>query len=188
MAAGKKLSPPRPPRKGKPRSSGKVPSPSGSPGLAEGTPQPYILQHYDKWAEKRFGRLTPYLFRFYNWWIEKLSKKQHRDCDIAKQIGSGMRFFLNSAVFWIIVYSLAMVITVRPVTFESLLLAGLPILISVPFFLVFLLMLKRVEVFAAKRRNIDLVSRSIWELNKSTLIRCTVGKIPTFIKEYKTPR
>ncbi len=49
--------------------------------------------------------------------------------------------------------------------------------------MLFLQLLKRVEKYAAARRNIDLVSRAIWELNKSLLIRLTIGKISTFIKE-----
>jgi hypothetical protein len=180
METGEKSASARPPRKSKSAQGG---NPPPLPDWVKGTPQPYVLRHYDRWAERRFGRLTPYFFRCFYGWAQRLSKEEEPKNDLAKQIGRGMRFFLNSAVFWIIVYSLALAITLRPLSLESLLLAGLPILISVPFFLLFLLMLKRIEAYAAKRRNIDLVSRSIWELNKSALIRRTVGKIPTFIKE-----
>jgi hypothetical protein len=180
METGKKSAPARPPGKSK---SPQGVNPSALPAWVKGTPQPYVLRHYDRWAERRFGRLTPYLFHCFYGWAQRFSKKQPLHDEIARQIGRSMRFFLNSIVFWIIVYSLALAITLRPVSLESLLIAGIPIFISVPFFLVFLVMLKRVEAYAAKRRNIDLVSRSIWELNKSALIRCTVGKIPTFIKE-----
>ncbi len=147
------------------------------------TPQPQMFRYYDHFAKRAFGRLIARLFQSCCQWKQNISKRPYNDDELVRQIGSNMRFFLNSAVIWIIVFSIALAITLGPLSIKSLLLASIPIFILVIFFLVFLVILKRIEAYAARKRNIDLVSRAIWEFNKSSFIRCLIGKLATFIKE-----
>lgn len=68
---------------------------------------------------------------------------------------------------------------------ESLVIALIPIIIAVLFFLLFMRLLKAIENDAAKERDIELTSRVIWEFNKSWVIRAAIGKIKAFIEEKK---
>jgi hypothetical protein len=109
-----------------------------------------------------------------------------QDDSLATKIGicgSCMRFFLNSTTALAIMISFYILLVVQPVTPKVLIIASMPIGTAALFFIIFLRLLKQVENFAADKRDIDLASRAIWELNKSFLIRLTVGRIPTFIKE-----
>ncbi len=71
----------------------------------------------------------------------------------------------------------------RPLRLESLLIALIPVAVAVTFFIIFLRLLKMIESHAHKRKDILLSSRIIWEFNKSWIIRCTIGKIKSFIEE-----
>ena len=94
-----------------------------------------------------------------------------------------MRFFLNLACFLIIILFLFSI--PRPLTPESLMIAFIPVIVAVLFFLAFLRLLKNIETDAAKHRDIELTTRVIGEFNKSWVIRAAIGKIPTFKIEKK---
>jgi hypothetical protein len=97
--------------------------------------------------------------------------------------GSCMRFFLNAAAAIGTMISLCLLAFVHPLNLKILIVVSMPLAMSLLFFIIFLRLLKQVENFAAGRGDIGLVSRVIWELNKSFLIRLTCGRTPTFIKE-----
>ena len=94
-----------------------------------------------------------------------------------------MRFFLNLACLLII--TLFILSIPRPLTLESLLIALIPLVVAVLFFLAFLRLLKNIESDAAKNRDIELTTRVIGEFNKSWIIRAAIGRIPTFKIEKK---
>lgn len=100
-----------------------------------------------------------------------------------RELGRCMRFFLNATAFLTLIFWIFLQWEIRPLTIEFVVFASIPIVTAALFFLVFLRRLKLVEKRAAAMQDIDLVSRSIWELNKSWIIRSLVGKIPTFIEE-----
>jgi hypothetical protein len=114
---------------------------------------------------------------------ENESLQKYQDGVLTTNIGSVMRFFLNLTLLLTIENTIIIIMTISPLTTEIILIALIPIVNSTFFFIIFLLLLKRVEESAASRRNIDLVSRAIWELNKSLFIRLIIGKTSTFIEE-----
>ena len=102
-----------------------------------------------------------------------------------KDTGRSMRFFLNLSFASILAFTIAILFGSQPVTPVTVILA-LIFIITTTSFLSYLHSLKRIEQYAAKERNIGLVSRIIWEFNKSCLIRSIIGKIQTFIEEGST--
>jgi len=94
-----------------------------------------------------------------------------------------MRFFLNLSFVLMLAFSVFVIFDSRPKTTLSVIIALTPLVTTIIFFLIFLRLLKRVEKYALRRRNIELVSRIIWEFNKSYLIRLVIGKIQAFIEE-----
>jgi hypothetical protein len=97
--------------------------------------------------------------------------------------GSCMRFFLNAAAAIGTMISLLLLTFVRPLNLKILIVVSMPLAISLLLFIIFLRLLKQVENLAAGRGDIGLVSRVIWELNKSFLIRAAIGRTPTFMKD-----
>lgn len=96
-----------------------------------------------------------------------------------------MRFFLNAACILITSFSVLILCAPQPVTSENLLIALIPVLLAVLFFLAFLRLLKLIEGIAAEEKDILLTSRIIWEYNRSWIIRAITGKIKAFIEEEK---
>jgi hypothetical protein len=90
-----------------------------------------------------------------------------------------MRFFLNLSCFLIIFVTLLLCVP-RPLVFEGLMLAFVPVLIALLFFVAFLRLLKDLENKAAEDKDIELTTRVLGEFNKSWVIRQIIGEIPTF--------
>ncbi len=109
--------------------------------------------------------------------------EEHQDAFLTKEIGRSMRFFLNLACLFLIV--LFVLSIPRPLTPENLVIASIPVVVAVIFFLAFLGLLKNIENDAAKTRDIELTSRVISEFNKSWVIRAAVGRIQAFKVEKK---
>ena len=109
--------------------------------------------------------------------------EENHDAFLTREIGRSMRFFLNLACLLII--ALFLLSIPRPLTLESLLIALIPLVVAVLFFLAFLRLLKNIESDAAKHRDIELTTRVIGEFNKSWVIRAAIGRIPTFKIEKK---
>jgi hypothetical protein len=80
-------------------------------------------------------------------------------------------------------FSVFVIFDSHPKTTLSVIIALTPLVTTIIFFLVFLRILKGIEQYATRKRNIELVSRIIWEFNKSRLIRSIIGKIQAFIEE-----
>lgn len=113
--------------------------------------------------------------------VRRLKKDQ--DKKFTEEIGRSMRFFLNLSFVLMLAFSVFVIFDSRPKTTLSVIIALTPLVTTIIFFLIFLRLLKRVEKYALRRRNIELVSRIIWEFNKSYLIRLVIGKIQAFIEE-----
>lgn len=109
--------------------------------------------------------------------------EENHDALLTREIGRSMRFFLNLACFLIIILFLLSI--PRPLTPESLMIALIPLIVAVVFFLGFLRLLKNIESDAAKNRDIKLTTMVIGEFNKSWVIRAAIGKIPVFKIEKK---
>ena len=101
---------------------------------------------------------------------------------LARQIGSYMRFFLNSSLVLMISISLFILLDLQQVTPKGLLLAGIPLVTAVFFFITSLQILKRIEKYAVATKNIDIVGNIISEYNKSYIIKLVMGKIDPFIE------
>jgi len=91
-----------------------------------------------------------------------------------------MRFFLNLSCLLIITLTVFLLSLPRVLTPEGLIIALIPVIVAVLFFLAFLRLLKNLEQDAARIRNLELVTRVLREFNKSWVIRAIVGKIKTF--------
>ena len=103
---------------------------------------------------------------------------------VARQIGSYMRFSLNSSLALLISssFSLFILSDVQQVTPMGLLLGSIPLVTALFFFINFLLMLKRIEKYAFATKNINILSYVTSEYNKSYIIKLVVGKIDPFIE------
>lgn len=104
---------------------------------------------------------------------------------LARQIGSYMRFFLNASLVLMIsipLFILLDLLDLQQVTPRGLLLAGIPLVTAVFFFITSLQILKRIEKYAVATKNIDIVSNIISEYNKSYIIKLVIGKIDSFIE------
>ncbi len=109
--------------------------------------------------------------------------EESRDAFLTKEIGRSMRFFLNvSCLFIVILFLLSIP---RPLTPAALMIALIPVIVALAFFLAFLRLLKNIESDAAKNRDIALTTRVIGEFNKSWIIRAAIGRIPAFKIEKK---
>ena|SRR5271157_324557 len=109
--------------------------------------------------------------------------EENRDAFLTKEIGRSMRFFLNVSCLFIVILFLFSI--PQPLTPESLMIALIPVIVAVLFFLAFLRLLKNIESEAAKHRDIALTTRVIGEFNKSWIIRAAIGRIPAFKIEKK---
>ncbi|MFI5331926.1 MAG: hypothetical protein ACHQ2F_12980 [Desulfobaccales bacterium] len=109
--------------------------------------------------------------------------EENRDAFLTKEIGRSMRFFLNVSCLFIVILFLFSI--PQPLTPESLMIALIPVIVAVLFFLAFLRLLKNIEGEAAKHRDIELTTRVIGEFNKSWIIRAAIGRIPAFKIEKK---
>jgi hypothetical protein len=109
--------------------------------------------------------------------------KKDQDKKFTEDIGRSMRFFLNLSFVLMFAFSVFVMFDSQPKTTLSVIIALIPLVTTIILFLVFLRLLKRLEQHAAKKGNIELVSRIIWEFNKSYLIRSAIGKIQAFIEE-----
>jgi hypothetical protein len=113
--------------------------------------------------------------------VRRLKKDQ--DKKFTEDIGRSMRFFLNLSFILMFAFSVFVIFDSHPKTTLSVIIALTPLVTTIIFFLVFLRILKGIEQYATRKRNIELVSRIIWEFNKSRLIRSIIGKIQAFIEE-----
>ncbi len=104
--------------------------------------------------------------------------EEKHDAYLTREIGRSMRFFLNLACFLIIILFLLSI--PRPLTPEGLMIALIPVIVALAFFLAFLRLLKNIESDAAKNRDIALTTRVIGEFNKSWIIRAAIGKTAVF--------
>ncbi len=109
--------------------------------------------------------------------------EENRDALLTREIGRSMRFFLNLACLLIIILFVFSI--PRPLTPENLMIALIPVIVAILFFLAFLRLLKNIESDAARHRDIELTTRVIREFNKSWIIRAAIGKIPSFKIEKK---
>jgi hypothetical protein len=109
--------------------------------------------------------------------------EEPQDAFLTKEIGRSMRFFLNLACLLVII--LFVLSIPQPFTPENLVIAFIPVVVAVLFFLAFLGLLKNIENDASKTRDIELATKVIREFNKSWVIRAAVGKIPSFNVEKK---
>ena len=109
--------------------------------------------------------------------------KKDQDNKFTEGIGRSMRFFLNISFILMFAFSVFVIFDFQTMSPTSVIIALIPFVITIIFFFAFLRLLKRIEQYAARRRNIELVSRIIWEFNKSYLIRSAIGKIQAFIEE-----
>ena len=107
------------------------------------------------------------------------------DAFVTKELGRSMRFFLNLSCVLVVSFSAFVICVPRPMTPESVIIAFIPVIVAILFFLVFLRLLKSLENDASQQSNIELTSRVMWEFNKSWIIRSALGKIQTFIEERK---
>ena len=111
------------------------------------------------------------------------SLKKDQDKKFTSDIGRSMRFFLNVSFVLMFAFSVFIIFDLQPMTTINVIITLIPLVTTIIFFLAFLRLLKRVEQYAARGRNIELVSRIIWEFNQSWLIRTVIGKIQAFIEE-----
>lgn len=109
--------------------------------------------------------------------------KKDQDNKFTSDIGRSMRFFLNLSFVLMFAFSVFVIFDSQSMSPTSVIIALIPFVITMILFFAFLRLLKSIEQYAAKRRNIELVSRIIWEFNKSYLIRSIMGKVQTFIEE-----
>lgn len=99
-----------------------------------------------------------------------------------RQLGRSMRFFLNASLVLMISYSLFIQLYSQQVAPIVLLLTGIPVVTAIFYFIMFLLLLKRIEICGGAKRDIEMVSRVISEYNKSRVIKLVIGKIDSFIE------
>ena len=108
--------------------------------------------------------------------------KRNYDEILVRLIGRSMRFFLNASLVLMISFSLFILLDSQQVTPRGLLLAGIPLVTAVFFFITSLQILKRIEKYAVATKNIDIVSNIISEYNKSYIIKLVIGKIDSFYR------
>ncbi len=106
-----------------------------------------------------------------------------QDNKFIQYLGRSMRFFLNLSFTLIVALLIFLMIETPQVTILTMILYFFLVITTIIFFIIFYRLLLLIEKSAAKRRNIDLVSRVIWEYNKSSLIRLAIGKTETFIND-----
>jgi hypothetical protein len=111
--------------------------------------------------------------------------EKDQDRFLTMEIGRSMRFFLNASFILISLFVVFCLFAPQEVTSENLVIALIPVLLALFFFLAFLRLLKLIESIAAEEKDILLTSRIIWEYNKSWIIRAVTGKTKTFIEEGK---
>ena len=109
--------------------------------------------------------------------------KKDQDKKFTEDIGRSMRFFLNLSFILMFAFSVFVIFDSQSMSPTSVIIALIPFVITMILFFAFLRLLKRIEQYATQRRNIELVSRIIWEFNKSCLIRSVMGKVQAFIEE-----
>ncbi len=109
--------------------------------------------------------------------------KKDQDKRYTEDIGRAMRFCLNLSFALIIAFPVFFIFDPQWFTSKGVIVYLIPVVTTILFFLGFLRLLKTIENYAIRNRNIELVSRIIWEFNKSSLIRLTIGKVQTFIEE-----
>ena len=109
--------------------------------------------------------------------------KKDQDKQITKDLGRAMRFFLNLSFALMIAFPVCILFDSYFVTPIGMIVYLIPVLTTIILFIAFLRLLKQIEKYAAKKRNIELVSRIIWEFNQTSLIRLTIGKIQAFMEE-----
>ena len=101
---------------------------------------------------------------------------------LVRFIGGSMRFFLNASMVLMILFSLFILLNLQQVKSIGFLLASIPLVTAVFYFIIFLLILKRIEIYADVTKDIPIVSMVISEYNKSYIIKLVVGKIDSFIE------
>jgi len=106
-----------------------------------------------------------------------------QDRKLVEALGRSMRLFLNLSFALIIAFPVFSLFDWQGIATVGAIVYLIPVATTIIFFIAFLRLLKRIEKYAAKKRNIELVSNIIWEFNKSSLIRLATGKIPTFTDE-----
>lgn len=109
--------------------------------------------------------------------------KKDDDINNTSDLGKAMRLFLNVSVGFIIAFILFITVDLQPLTPMSVIIALIPLVTTIIVFIAFFMQLKRIEQYATKKRNIEMVSRIIGEYNKSYLIRLVMGKVQAFIEE-----
>ncbi len=106
--------------------------------------------------------------------------EEGQDKKLIEGLGRSMRFFLNLSFAFIIAFPVFSLFDWQGIATLGVIVYLIPVATTIIFFIAFLRLLKRIEKYAAKKRNIELVSSIIWEFNKSSLIRLATGKIQTF--------
>ena len=109
--------------------------------------------------------------------------KKDQDINNTRKIGMGMRLFLNLSVGLMLAFIVFTIVYSQSLTPMSVIITIIPLVTAIIFFFAFLRLLKRIEQYATKKRNIETVSRIIGEYNKSFLIRLVIGKVHAFIEE-----
>ncbi len=111
------------------------------------------------------------------------TSEKDQDEKIIKDSGRSMRFFLNLSFALIIAFPVFVLMDSQWLTSFTMIAYLITVITTIIFFIAFLRLLKRMEKYATQERNIKLVSRIIWEFNRSSLIRLAIGKTKTFIDE-----
>ena len=78
-----------------------------------------------------------------------------------------MRFFLNLSFVLMFAFSVFIIFDSQSMTPMSVIIVLIPFVTTIILFFAFLRLLKRIEQYAAKKRNIELVSRIIGNLTKA---------------------
>ncbi len=109
--------------------------------------------------------------------------EKDQDKEFIKYLGRSMRLFLNLSFVLIVAIPLLLMVEPPQLTLLTMIPYSILVITAIIFFIIFYRLLLLIEKSSAKKRNIDLVSRVIWEYNKSSLIRLALGKTETFVKE-----
>jgi DNA-directed RNA polymerase subunit RPC12/RpoP len=109
--------------------------------------------------------------------------KINQDKFFIEDWGRFMRFFLNISFTLTFTFPLLFLFARQWLSSVIISIYLSIVIIAILSFIAFFRNLKRTEKYAAQERDIELVSRVIWEFNRSILIRWVIGKTETFIKE-----
>jgi hypothetical protein len=113
--------------------------------------------------------------------VPTLKKDQY--IKFSSDLGRFMRFFLNSSVELMFVFSLLTIFISQLMSPMSVIIVLIPLVTTIIFLFALFRQFKRIEQYAGKKKDIEPVGSIIEEFNKSHLIRLVMGKVRAFIEE-----